>query len=273
LFGMYLVGILTAAGVALVLKRTLLRGPTPPFVMELPSYKWPSPTIVVMRMIERGWAFVYRAGTLILAVSILVWAASYYPHNSAEVATQLAPSAEALSARLEHLPDESPARPAVEAELADVEHAIAAAYQRDSFLGRLGHAIEPAVRPLGWDWRIGCAALASFPAREVVMGALGVIYNLGSELDVGDETDRDRLADRMRAAQWDDTGEPVYNIPVALSIMVFFALCAQCASTLVIIRRETNSWRWPAFTFTYMTALAYVGAFLTYQIGMRLPPL
>jgi ferrous iron transport protein B len=124
---------------------------------------------------------------------------------------------------------------------------------------------------LGWDWRIGCAAIASFPAREVVMGALGVIYNLGSDLDVGDETDQDRLEARMRAAKWDDTGLPVYNVPVALSIMVFFALCAQCASTLVIIRRETNSWRWPVFTFTYMTALAYVGAMLTYQIGMRLP--
>jgi ferrous iron transport protein B len=140
-------------------------------------------------------------------------------------------------------------------------------------LGRLGQAIEPAVRPLGWDWRIGCAAIASFPAREVVMGALGVIYNLGSGVDVGEEADRDRLAGRMQAAVWDDTGEKVYNIPVALSIMVFFALCAQCASTLVVIRRETNSWRWPAFTFAYMTGLAYVGALITYQIGMRLPSL
>jgi ferrous iron transport protein B len=239
--------------------------------MELPSYKWPSPSIVILRMAERGWAFIYRAGTLILAVSILVWAASYYPHNSAEVATQLEPRAEALTATLESLSDESTQRTAVEDELLEVEHSIAAAYQRDSYLGRLGHAIEPAVRPLGWDWRIGCAAIASFPAREVVMGALGVIYNLGSDLDVGDETDQDRLEARMRAAKWDDTGLPVYNVPVALSIMVFFALCAQCASTLVIIRRETNSWRWPVFTFTYMTALAYVGAMLTYQIGMRLP--
>jgi ferrous iron transport protein B len=270
LFAMYLIGIAAAAAVALVLKRTLLRGPTPPFVMELPSYKWPSPSIVILRMIERGWSFVYRAGTLILAVSILVWAASYYPHNSQVVSQQLEPNAASLSARLEQLPDDSPDRAGLEEQLADVEHSIAAEYQRDSYLGRLGKAIEPAVRPLGWDWRIGCAALASFPAREVVMGALGVIYNLGSDLDVGDETDQDRLAARMRAATWDDTGEPVYNIPVALSIMVFFALCAQCASTLVIIRRETNSWRWPAFTFGYMTALAYVGALVTYQIGIRL---
>ena len=92
------------------------------------------------------------------------------------------------------------------------------------------------------------------------MGALGVIYNLGSDIDVGQQSDQDRLAARMQAARWDNTGEPVYNVPVALSIMVFFALCAQCASTLVIIRRETNSWRWPVFTFVYMTALAYVAA-------------
>jgi ferrous iron transport protein B len=176
----------------------------------------------------------------------------------------LAPQRDRLTSQIELLGADDPQRAALESQRDDVEHAIAAAYQRDSFLGRLGQAIEPAVRPLGWDWRIGCAAIASFPAREVVMGALGVIYNLGSDVDV---------AARMRAARWDDTGEAVYNIPVALSIMVFFALCAQCASTLVIIRRETNSWAWPAFTFMYMTVLAYLGALATYQLGMRLPTL
>lgn len=273
LFALYLLGMVTAALVALILKRTLLRGPTPPFVMELPSYKWPSPSIVLMRMAERGWSFIQRAGTLILAVSIVVWAASYYPHNAPEVETTLAPQLAALEAQAALLPDTSAEREALDAQRVEIEHDIAAAYQRDSYLGRMGRAIEPAVRPLGWDWRIGCAVIASFPAREVVMGALGVIYHLGSDLDVGEDDGRDRLASRMRAATWDDTGEPVYSIPVALSIMVFFALCAQCASTLVIIRRETNSWRWPVFTFTYMTALAYVGALITYQIGMRLPPL
>jgi ferrous iron transport protein B len=271
LFGMYLVGIVAATVVALVLKRTLLRGPTPPFVMELPSYKWPSPTVVLMRMLDRGWAFIYRAGTLILAVSVIVWAASYYPHSAAEVTSALEPQSARLTRQLEALDPADPARATLEAQRDDVEHSIAAAYQRDSFLGRLGQAIEPAVRPLGWDWRIGCAAIASFPAREVVMGALGVIYNLGADVDLGDAGQQDRLAARMHAARWDDTGEAVYNIPVALSIMVFFALCAQCASTLVIIRRETNSWAWPAFTFVYMTALAYVGALVTYQVGMRLP--
>jgi ferrous iron transport protein B len=271
LFAMYLVGIVTAAMVALVLKKTLLRGPTPPFVMELPTYKWPSPSLVMVRMADRGWSFVRRAGTLILAVSVIVWAASYYPHRSDVVTSTLAPQRDVLTARLDQLDENAATRANLELQRTEVEHEIAAEYQRDSFLGRIGHAIEPAVRPLGWDWRIGCAAIASFPAREVVMGALGVIYNLGSDLDVGEKSDRDRLAARMRAARWDDTGEPVYNIPVALSIMVFFALCAQCASTLVVIRRETNSWRWPAFTFAYMTGLAYLAAFATYQIGMRVP--
>ncbi len=273
LFAMYLVGIVAAAGVALVLRRTLLRGPTPPFVMELPSYKRPSPRIVLERMLDRGWSFVYRAGTLILAVSILVWAVSYYPHNSTLVEETLAPKRDALTAQLTDRGLDAAKRDDIQQRVNELNGQIAAAYQRESYLGRLGRWIEPAVRPLGWDWRIGCAAIASFPAREVVMGALGVIYNLGSELDVGEHADQDRLAAGMRAARWDDTGEPVYNIPVALSIMVFFALCAQCASTLVVIRRETNSWRWPAFTFLYMTALAYVGALVTYQVGMRLPPL
>ena len=111
------------------------------------------------------------------------------------------------------------------------------------------------------DWQIGCAVIASFPAREVVIASMGVIYNLGEE---GTETS---LRETLRKARWEDTGAPVFNIPVALSLMVFFALCAQCASTLAVMRRETNSWRWPVFSFAYMTGLAYVGALLTYQVG------
>jgi ferrous iron transport protein B len=132
-----------------------------------------------------------------------------------------------------------------------------------SFLGRFGKAIEPAVRPLGWDWRIGVGVVASFPAREVIVGTLGTIYSLGGDVK---EENRD-LITAIQSATWPD-GQKVYNVPVALSIMVFFALCAQCASTLLVIRRETNSWGYAAFTFIYMTALAYGGALATYQIGM-----
>jgi len=265
LLAMYSVGIVVAIGVAWVLKRSILRGETPPFVLELPSYKLPSLRNVVYRMAERGWSFVARAGTIIFAVTIVVWALAYYPRSNEKVASEIAAQRAlwvALAATQEQLaafddPDH-------------LERLAASLHQQNSYLGRAGKWIEPAVRPLGWDWRIGAAAIASFPAREVVMGVLGVIYQLGPDVDVGSASDQSRLGNQLRAARWDDTGQPVYNLPVALSIMVFFALCAQCAATLAVIRRETNSWRWPAFTFMYMTVLAYVGALLTYQVGIRL---
>lgn len=262
LLAMYSVGAIVAIGVAWLLKKTLLRGATPPFVMELPTYKMPSARTVAFRMTERGWAFVARAGTVIFAVTIVVWALSYYPRSDERVAADIA----AKRAEIES----DPAALAGFDNSDNLDHLAASLHQRYSFLGRAGQWIEPVVRPLGWDWRIGCAAIASFPAREVVMGVLGVVYNLGSDVDVGSEGDQHRLQAQLRAARWDDTGKPVYNLPVALSIMVFFALCAQCAATLAVIRRETNSWRWPIFTFAYMTVLAYVGALLTYQIGIRI---
>jgi ferrous iron transport protein B len=260
LLAMYAVGTVAAIGVAWLLKKTLLRGETPPFVMELPSYKIPSVRTVLYRMGERGWAFLARAGTVIFAVTIVIWALAYYPRSDVSVAADIASQRAAIQ------------DPAAIAEFDDPENLSrleASLHQRHSFLGRAGQLVEPVVRPLGWDWRIGTAAIASFPAREVVMGVLGVIYNLGPDVDVGAEGDQARLRDRLRAARWDDTGKPVYNVAVALSIMVFFALCAQCAATLAVIRRETNSWRWPAFTFAYMTALAYVAALVTYQVGIR----
>ncbi|MBX3412993.1 MAG: ferrous iron transport protein B [Pirellulales bacterium] len=268
MFAMYVLGIVVAAGVALVLKRSLLRGATPPFVMELPAYKWPAPYTVLHRMFDRGWAFVRRAGTLIVAVSIVVWAALYFPHPTEEIEGPFTARRAAIEAQLSALPTEATERESLEEKLAAIDGEIAGAYQRQSFLGRAGHWIEPLVRPLGWDWRIGAATIASFPAREVVVATLGIIYNLGGEVDIEADEDRTRLESALRGAKWDGTDRPVYNTPVALSIMVFFALCAQCAATLVVIRRETNSWRWPIFTFVYMTALAYVAALVTYQVGM-----
>jgi ferrous iron transport protein B len=266
LTALYVLGVATAVVVALVLKRTLFRGKTPPFLMELPSYKWPAPRTVAMRVAQRGWIFLRTAGTLILAVSIVVWAALYYPHDRGAVKPLLSRQAE-LSAQLQHVPAGDSRHAKLAAQLAEVDRNITGEYQRHSILGHLGHAIEPVVRPLGWDWRIGCAVLASFPAREVVVATLGVIYNLGKDVDLESEEGAGQLREKLRGATWDNSGRPVFSIPVALSIMVFFALCAQCAATLAVIRRETASWRWPAFTFAYMTALAYVGALLTYQVG------
>jgi len=272
MFAMYLVGVVTAVLVALALKKTLLPGATPPFVMELPSYKFPSPATVLHRMGDRGWAFIRRAGTIIFAVTIIVWAATYYPRNEQLVEEELADRQQTLQSQLATA-DDPQMKVEIREDLAmfDSEESLdnmrASIQQRHSVLGTMGRFIEPVVRPLGWDWRIGCAAIASFPAREVVIGVLGVIYNLG-EIDPGEKEDQSILISKLRRARHDHTGELVYNVPVALSIMVFFALCAQCAATLAVIRRETNSWGWPVFTFTYMTVLAYIGALATYQIGM-----
>lgn len=267
---MYAVGIVAAIFVALVLKRTILRGPTPPLVMELPAYKWPSPSNVLHRMFERGWAFVRRAGTLIVAVSIIVWASLYYPHNSEKVEAPFVAERQALETELAALEEDLPARESLEEQLAELQNRVDSAYVRQSVLGRLGQWVEPVVKPLGWDWRIGCAAIASFPAREVVIATLGIIYELGGEVDLDDEQSQTRLTSALRNATWDGTDRKVFNVPVALSLMVFFALCAQCAATLVVMRRETQSWRWPVFTFVYMTSLAYVAALVTYQVGIRL---
>jgi ferrous iron transport protein B len=276
LLAMYSIGVIVAIGVAWLLKKTLLRGETPPFILELPSYKIPSAHTIAYRMAERGWAFIAQAGTVIFAVTVLIWALSYYPRSNEQVNSEIANERTRLEAAVTAAPVGTEAHTAARNALSsfveptNLEHFSASQHQRYSFLGRAGQWIEPAVRPLGWDWRIGCAVIASFPAREVVMGVLGVIYHLGGDIDVGAENDQNRLRQQLRAARREGTGQPAYNLPVALSIMVFFALCAQCAATLAVIRRETDSWRWPIFTFAYMTTLAYFGALVTYQISVRL---
>jgi ferrous iron transport protein B len=239
LAAMYAVGVIVAATVAGVLSRTVFRGPPQPFVMELPGWRWPQAAVVLERVREASVSFLKNAGTLIVAVSIVIWGLGSYPKPV--------------------LPD---------------GHGLSAAEMRgealrQSFLGRAGRLVEPVVAPLGWDWRIGCAAIASFPAREVVLGTLGVIYNLG-DVDPAEEEGATELIRRLKAATWDGTDRKVFTLPVALSIMVFFALCAQCASTLVIIGKETGSWVWPVVTFTYMTILAWLGACATYQVGTAL---
>jgi ferrous iron transport protein B len=143
-------------------------------------------------------------------------------------------------------------------------------------LAEFGHVVEPVFRPLGWDWRIGAAVMASLPAREIVVATLGVIFDAGDEgreagggqLAPGEDTGGDVAPHAgLQAATWEGTDRPLFTVPAALSMMVFFALCAQCAPTLAVIRRETGSWRWPLFTLGYMSALAYVGALITYQAG------
>jgi len=232
----------------------LLRGEPAPFVLELPEYKVPAPLVVLSRVWEASKAFVIRAGTMIFAASVIIWAAAYWPadHTRRHELQRLLES------------DTSQADSTQVAMWETELQQESARLLESSLLGRMGHAIEPVVRPLGWDWKIGVGALASFPAREVIIATLGTIYSLGGEVN----EESDGLKSALRDAKWPD-GRPVYNLAVALSIMVFFALCAQCVSTLLVIRRETNSWRWPIFSFVYMTTLAYLGALITYQVAIR----
>ena len=255
LFAMHVLGMAVAVPVAWLLKRFFFPGGTSAFVMELPSYKLPSPKVVFYRVWERGQAFLGRAGTLIFCTAVLVWAAGYFPGDHTEV-HQLARSIELRESQVSNETDSE-----LETMRAE-ERRLNGQLIKGSFLGQAGQAIEPAVKPLGWDWRIGVGVIASFPAREVIIATLGTIYSLGGDVDEQDGSLKEALA----SSRWED-GRPVYTLPVALSIMVFFALCAQCAATLMVIRRETNSWRWPIFTFVYMTTLAYVGSFITYNVA------
>ena len=299
---MYFVGIAVAIPTAFLLKKLFFRGDRPSFLVELPPYRVPHLGVVFHRMLEQGKAFVFRAGTLIFAATILIWALSYFPRLTnpgaeayAAVASQEAATADALArldverARQEQavLAAEGQsevlgarAREAYEAFLADAEtrkaaldaqhdaleaqaeHAASAESLRHSWLGRAGTAVEPVFEPIGWDWRVSVAVLAAFPAREVVISTLGVIYQLGGDVDAESEG----LRYRLRTVTWDTgpkKGERVFDLAGAIALMVFFALCAQCMSTLVTIRKETASWRWPIFSFAYMTIAAYVAAFLT----------
>lgn len=248
LLAMYLIGAVVAVPIAWLLKSTVFRGPQTAFILELPSYKWPRPAAVLQRMYFAGRKFVVAAGSVILLVNLIVWALGYFPRSEATLAT-------VDEQRRVHAWDDE-----------TYEKELAAAYLRESYLGRAGHFIEPAVKPLGWDWRIGVAVIASLPAREVVVATMGTIYGLG-----GDEDEESvSLRDAIQAATWPDTKLPVFTLPVALSLMVFFALCAQCSSTLVVIGRETQSWLWPMASFVGMTAIAYLAAWGTYAAGAAL---
>lgn len=252
LFAMYSIGALVAIPVAWLFKKTLLKSEPPPFLLELPSYKWPNPSTVFLKVYQSSKAFVVRAGSIILATTIFMWALAYFPRSAALL--------EHYEQQRVQVINTTPAG-AREQALKAVNQAEAAALLQQSFLGQAGHMIEPAVQPLGWDWRIGMATLAAFPAREVIVSVLGTIYSLGSELD---ETSEDLRYALQKATSED--GSPIFTIPVVLSIMVFFALCAQCMSTLAVIQRETQSWGWAGLTFGYMTLLAYAGAFTTFRV-------
>ena len=265
--GLYLLGIAVAVPTAFLLKRTLLKGEAPPFLMELPPYKIPGLRAAAHRVWDQGKAFIVRAGTLIFATSVVVWALSYFPRDPA-IDVQRDRAKAAIEENVGHAmraastdADRAERRALADEALAAEDRTADGAHLRGSLIGRMGKAVEPAFAPIGWDWRVGIAVLASFPAREVVVGTLGVIYGIGSQ-----EDDSTTLRDQVMAATWEDgprKGRKVFDLGSAMALLVFFALCLQCASTLAVMRRETGSWRWPAFAFAYMSTLAYLGALAT----------
>ena len=141
-----------------------------------------------------------------------------------------------------------------------IENLAAAEQLEQSFLGRAGRLVAPVFRPLGWDWRVSAAVIAGFPAREVVVAVMGTIYA------IGEEAEEASLAGKLRSATWPD-GRPIFTLPMVLGLLLFYAWCLQCAATIAVIRRETNSWRWPIFAWSYMTVIGYSGALLIYQLG------
>ncbi len=327
---LYLLGVVVAVVVSFILSKTVLKTERGTFLMEMPSYKLPTWKSVIVRVVNRLKTFVIRAGTVILAITIIIWALSYYPRppgladqyeqQAAELTARYVDDRAALEARLMSVFNglsagesawvaslrERAAEARGEAGLADIREAAiiekpdraalvdaamespalslahdrtlrelsnnrAGEFLRQSFFGRIGRMIEPAFRPLGWDWKITMSVLAGFPAREVIIATLGTIYNLGTEVDEEPAS----LVNKMRHAKWDSgakVGQPVFTLAVALSIMVFFALCCQCGATLVTIRQETGRWLYPTAVFAYMTTLAYLVSLVTYQVfsGMGL---
>ncbi len=237
MLGMYLLGTVTALAMAALFKRTLLRGPVRPMILELPPYRWPSLPSLGVSVAQRCQLFLRRAGTVILALSVVLWALATWPRVPAD-------------------PSRSPAQQQ-EAQLAH------------SALGRLGHAIEPAVRPLGFDWKVGVSIAASFAAREVFVSTMGTIYGVGDAADP-----EAALTARLRAERDPVTGAPAYTPLMAVGLMVFYVFALMCMSTVAVTVREAGGgrlgWRWAGVQFAYMLALAYAAAWLVLAAGRAL---
>jgi ferrous iron transport protein B len=239
MIGMYLFASVTTLVVAAVLGRSVVKGRRVPLILELPPYRLPRFRNTLRSMLERGFVFLKEAGTVILACTIVLWALLAFPREPA-------PAATATSA--------VHAEPSAE----DRERAIERSYG-----GRLGKALEPVFAPLGFDWKLNVGLIGSFAAREVFISTLGLVYGVG-------DTDDEALPLREKLKNERVDGAPRYTPLVGLSLLVFFALSCQCMSTLAVVRRETKSWRWPAFMFAYMTSLAYAASFVVYQGGRLL---
>ncbi|HEY1814976.1 MAG TPA: ferrous iron transport protein B [Kofleriaceae bacterium] len=249
--GMYAFSVTTSLVAAWVMSKTIkpLKAKRLPFIIELPPYRWPRLRDVVRAMWLKSSMFLREAGTVILACSIALWALLYFPR---------------------HLPAGSPdytaeiAKAPTDDARVQLEARAQAAHLEASYAGRIGHAMEPAIAPLGFDWKIGVGLVGAFAAREVFISTLGIVYAVGNDADAGSEPLRQALHDAKHG------GRQAYPPLVGLSLMVFFALAMQCMSTLAVVRRESGGLAWPTFLFAYMTVLAYVASLVVYQGGKLL---
>ncbi|MCS6833779.1 MAG: ferrous iron transport protein B, partial [Flammeovirgaceae bacterium] len=245
IMAMYLAGASAALLAAFVMKKIVRTQETHLFVMELPPYRMPHWRNVVITVYEKVKTFVVEAGKVILIISVVLWGlSSFGPEKAMQEAEQ---NAQQL-AHQQHLNEEQ------------TQRLIASQKLEASYAGMMGKFIEPVIRPLGFDWKIGIALLTSFAAREVFVGTMSVIYSAGSEDDV------QPLLERMRLEIHPHEGKPVYTTATALSLLVYYVFAMQCMSTIAVVKRETKRWRWAFIQFAYMTLLAYLMSFLTFQL-------
>jgi ferrous iron transport protein B len=256
MLGMYLLGLVVALLMAWLFKKTLLKAATPLLIMELPPYKRPLLRVVVRHMWDRSRLFLRRAGTIILGINILLWFLATYP-RSAGIEKEF----EARRAALAQVEHATPETKAEQQTLLNNEEA--GAKLRHSFAGRMGHLIEPAIAPLGFDWKMGIGIIASFAAREVFVSTMSTIYNVGKG---DDQASVSNLAKTLQDQKRPD-GSRIYTPLTAITLMVFYVFALQCVSTVAVVRRETNSWKWPIFQWLYMGALAWGLAFVVYHTG------
>ena len=250
----YATGVAAALCMAMIFRRTILPGESKPLMIELPPYRVPGLRVALLHTFDRAKIFVKQAGTIILAISLVLWALSYYPKSSPPAA------AVAMTAQADQIEKSGDAKQAVELRAA-ADHLTAQHSLQNSFAGKIGHVIEPVIAPLGYDWQIGIGIISSFAAREVIVSTLAIVYGVGKDAADNNQTS---LYSTLRQAKRTD-GTPIFNTATCASLLVFYILAAQCLSTTAVVRRETNSWKWPLFQIAYMTGLAYVAALIVYQ--------
>lgn len=256
LFSMYVLSIAAGLGMAAIFRKSLLKGNMTPFVLELPPYRVPNFRTVFITLWEKGKLFLYRAGTIIFNLSIILWFLASYPRHQ---------NVEHHYEDMKKSAVESYSGTILEEKITEIESMRKSDQIKNSFAGQLGKAIEPVILPLGFDWKIGIGLIASFAAREVLVSTLAIVYNVND-----DEDSNVSLVTKLQNERSPETGKLLYTPLMAVSLMVFFVLACQCMSTVAVVKKETNSWRWPIFMIVYMTGLAWLGSFIVYQAGSRI---